>query len=124
MNPIHHVTGNHVLIAPEPEKNVTPSGIILKEKPYWQDAGRVWFVVATGWGKVVKSKRTKQKRIEPMPVRPGDRVLVDFTLGHQFDFPTGERIVDAGQIILCLDSKCRGGHNMSQPRRRRVFALP
>jgi co-chaperonin GroES (HSP10) len=104
MSPIHHVTGNHVLIAREPEATKTPAGIILKEKPYWQDAGRVWIVVATGWGRFRTNKKTKRTRFVPIEVQPGQRVLVNFDKGNQFDFPTGERMIDADQIIARIDA--------------------
>lgn len=92
--------GNLILCAPLRPPEKTAGGIVRPLDPKYFDDEKQWRVLEVGPGKTVVNKRTKVKTLVPMEVAPGDRVLVDQTLGNKFAFDDGRRIFDADQVLL------------------------
>jgi co-chaperonin GroES (HSP10) len=89
--------GNSVLIAPIPQAQQSEGGIYFDMTR--QDDQKQWLVLQTGWGSF-RVKKGKPPVYLPIEVWPGDRVLVDMSLGAKaLEDGSHRRIVDASQIL-------------------------
>lgn len=101
-------TGNRVLLAPKPAKNVSPGGIhIPDEQPSWVRGQLEWIVLAVGPGEWRVNKKTKIRTFVPLrDIAAGDLVVCDISIkGFPLDDGSGRYLVDSDQCLMSWKEK-------------------
>lgn len=89
------IRGNHVLLAPLPQKKES-NGVLLAQK--YQDDQMRWRVLAVGWGRIQRKKGKPDRHI-PIELQAGDFVITPLIHGFKHKFPDGRIIIEADEII-------------------------